>query len=66
MLYSDDLLLYEGEVSLSIKEAIAEIQEYLQIADIQIFKFDDFNIAIPINLDINLPSKGTHENIDIR
>jgi len=66
MLYSDDLLLYEGEVSLSIKEAIAEIQEFLQIADIQIFKFDDFNIAIPIDLGINLPSKGTHDSIDIR
>lgn len=66
MLYSDDLSLYESEVSLSIQNAIAEIKEFLQIDSVSILSFDEFNIAIPINIEVNLPSKRTHENIDIR
>lgn len=66
MLYSADLVIFDGEVPPSIKEAILEIQECLNIEDIQILNFDEFNLAIPIVIEINLPSKGTHENIDIR
>ena len=66
MLYSEDLLIFDGEVPPSIKEAIIEIQECLNIEDIQILNLDEFNLAIPINIEINLPSKGTHKNIDIR
>ncbi|MFA7361114.1 MAG: ThiF family adenylyltransferase [Candidatus Kapaibacterium sp.] len=66
MLYSKDLNLFEGEIPPSINEAIAEIKEYLQIDSIQILSVDEFNIAVPIDLEINLPSKGTYENIDIR
>lgn len=66
MLYSADLVIFDGEVPPSIKEAILEIQECLNIEDIQILNFDEFNLAIPIDIEINLPSKGTHENIDIR
>lgn len=66
MLYSADLEIFEGEVPPSIKEAIVEIKEFLHINDIQILNFDEFNLAIPIEIEINLPSKGTYENIDIR
>ena len=66
MLYSAHLVIFDGEVPPSIKEAILEIQECLNIEDIQILNFDEFNLAIPIDIEINLPSKGTHENIDIR
>jgi len=66
MLYSDDLEIFTGELSSSIEEAIIEIQCFLQISYVDILKYDESNIAIPLNISVNLPSKGTHENIDIR
>ncbi len=66
MLYSQDLNKYTEELPISIKEAIIEIEQLLQISDVEILSYDAFNIAIPIIIDINLPSKGTHEGIDIR
>lgn len=66
MLYSDDLEIFTGNLSPSIEEAIIEIQRFLQISNVFILKYDEFNIAIPLSISVNLPSKGTHENIDIR
>lgn len=66
MLFSQDLDKYTGKLSPSIKEAIIEIEHFMQISIIDILKYDAFNIAIPLNIHVNLPSKGTHENIDIR
>jgi hypothetical protein len=66
MLYSHDLEIFSGELSSSIEEAIFEIKHYLQIANIDILKYDKFSIALPLKINVNLPSKGTHKNIDIR
>jgi hypothetical protein len=66
MLYSKYLNKYTEELSSSIIDAISEVEQLLQITDVDILRLDNYNIAIPIILDINLPSKGTHEKIDIR
>lgn len=66
MLYSKDLQPYINELPHSINEAISEIEQLLQISGVNILSLDKYNIAIPISINVNLPSKRTHENIDIR
>lgn len=66
MLYSKDLQPYTYELPHSINEAIIEIEQLLQISGVNILSLDKYNIAIPIILNVNIPSKRTHENIDIR
>jgi hypothetical protein len=66
MLYSQELKLYSEHLPTSIEEAIIELKQSLLYDDIKILSYDKYNIAIPIILDINLPSKGNHNDIDIR
>lgn len=66
MLYSADYEKYNEELPKAILDSIQEIKESLEISEIEVLKVNDFSVAIPILLEVNLPSKGTHENIDIR
>ncbi|MEN8191901.1 MAG: ThiF family adenylyltransferase [Bacteroidota bacterium] len=66
MLYSNDLKIYSGTLPLSIEEALEEVRSFLKVDNISILSQDENNIALPLKLDINIPSKGTFEGIDIR
>lgn len=66
MLYSSDFEKYTEKLPNAIQESIQGIKKLLEITEIEVLKINDFSVAIPISLEVNLPSKGTHENIDIR
>jgi len=66
MLYSQDLERFTGKLPLTIQEGITETEEITNNYNLDIYKLDDKNIAVTLNIEVNLPSKGTHENIDIR
>jgi hypothetical protein len=66
MLYSQELKIYNEELPTSIKDAITELEHSCHFDNIKTLCYDKHNIAIPIILDINLPSKGNHNDIDIR
>ncbi len=67
MLYSDNLEVYNETIPSQIADAITQIKRFLQISEeIIIYKYDEYNVALALDLKINLPSKGTFEDIDIR
>lgn len=66
MRYSNELRKYDEVLSKEIQEAILEIKGFIGEDEIDVLKYNDFTIVIPLSLKINLPSKGTHDNIDIR
>jgi hypothetical protein len=66
MLYSSDFEKYTEKLPNAIQESIREIEELFEASEIAVLKINDFSVAIPFAIEVNLPSKGTHENIDIR
>jgi len=66
MLYSSEFKKYSEKLPHAIQEAICEIEQALGVEELEILSFDDFNIVIPVRVEVNIPSKRTHENIDIR
>ena len=66
MKYSDDLEIYSGKLPLAIEEALSELRQFLKGDEISVLKYSDSIIVIPLEVDVNLPSKGTSEGIDIR
>lgn len=66
MLYSTDYEKYKEELPIAIQESIHDIMELFEMDAIDMLKVNDFTISIPLSIEINLPSKGTHDSIDIR
>ena len=67
MLYTDKLKKYEGVVPSKIKNALNQLKEHLNIEnEFEIYQLDKFRVAVALELDINLPSRGTSNNIDIK
>jgi hypothetical protein len=66
MLYSTDFKKYSKELPFAIKEAILEIKQVFGYEELEVFSYNDYNLVIPVTIDVNLPSKGTHEDVDIR
>ena len=67
MNFSDDLEPYDSELLPAIQEAIGEIYEFLNCQNqIPLFRFSKNLICVKIEVSVNLPSKGTYRNIDIR
>lgn len=66
LLYSQDLERFTGKLPTPIQVGIGEIEEIIQKNNLDIYRFDDFNVAVAFNIEVNLPSKGNHENIDIK
>ena len=65
MQYSDRLELYTEELPTAIRNSIQEIETFANQKAL-VFKYDGDHIAIPINISINLPSRGAVAGIDIR
>ncbi|MBI9060721.1 MAG: hypothetical protein JEZ14_01950 [Marinilabiliaceae bacterium] len=66
MLYSTDYEKCNVELPIAIQESIRDIMELFGMDAIDVLKVNDFIISIPLLIEVNLPSKGTHGNIDIR
>ena len=66
MKYSDDLEIYSEKLPVPIEEALAELKQFLKEDEIRVLKYSDSIIVIPLEVIVNLPSKGTSEGIDIR
>jgi hypothetical protein len=66
MLYSSDYEKYNEELPIAIQESIHDIMVLFEKDAIDILKINDSTISIPLLMEVNLPSKGTHDNIDIR
>jgi hypothetical protein len=66
MLYSADFEKYNEELPIAIQETIQDIVVLFEKDAIDVLKINDFTICIPLSIEVNLPSKGTHDNIDIR
>ncbi|WP_333696001.1 ThiF family adenylyltransferase [Flavobacterium sp.] len=63
MLYSDDLKIYQGEISPIVSEAIQDIKKYFNRDDLKIYVWDTFNIAVAAEFEISLPSRGSIDNL---
>lgn len=65
-LYSTELKQYSGELSPALLEAVQQIKNYYSIQEIKVLEFNSFYVAVPINIPVSIPTRGTVNNIDIR
>ena len=56
MLYSTDLKKYPKKLPHAIREAIFEIKQMIGYEELEVLSYNDFNVVIPVTIDVNLPS----------
>lgn len=64
--YSNQLKVETGELSLEIQNAIQNIKVLLNKRKLDVYEWDKNSVAISIQLNVELPPRGNFQNIDIR
>ncbi len=65
--FSKSLVAHTSTIkNLFLKDSLAGLEYFLGKEKINILKWDEQKIAIPITVEVQLPPHNTHENIDIR
>lgn len=64
--YSKQLKLYTGELSIEIQRSIQDIKALLNKRKLDVLKWDENSVAISVVLNVQLPTRGNYQNIDIR
>jgi integrative and conjugative element protein (TIGR02256 family) len=63
--YSSDYSEYTGNVSKDLKALVDEIKDYFVLTNVSLLIFDEFRVAIPVEINVDLPTRGAVD-IDIR
>ena len=64
--YSKQLKLYTGELGIEIQRSIQDIKALLNKRRLDILEWDKNSVAISVVLNVQLPTRGNYQNIDIR
>jgi hypothetical protein len=66
-LFSSSLSLYTEEIeNPALRDSISNILEFLDIGTPKFYKWSETKIAVAITVDVDLPSLGNYEDIDIQ
>lgn len=65
-LYSEKLDREEGQTSQQIKDSIRSMSTLLKKQKLDVLKWDEARVAVPVIVEVILPPRGNYENIDIR
>lgn len=66
MLYSSELSKNVKPLGVHVQQCIIEIKNYFHLGDVNVLKYDEFSVAIPVVIQVSIPPHGTVGGIDIR
>jgi hypothetical protein len=65
-LFNSTLTPYTGEIQNHLLVETLSVLKQLNLADLEVLIWDELQIAVPFSVPVDLPSRGTKDDIDIR